>query len=178
MEDRVVSWQGGLENRPDWDSFFMSLAFLISQKSLDPRTAHGSVLVAEDKRILSVGYNGPIRGSIDGNIPLDNNDKYPYLLHSEENCLLNYYGSKEDLKNSTLYITGKYCHKCLRMILQKGIKNIVLGPVKSSCVDEADEKASAEMLIGKNVVIRTYEDSEKIKSLLTKTMDYIDYKVQ
>jgi len=177
-KENIVSWQGGLENRPDWDTFFMSLAFLISQKSPDPRTTHGSVLVAEDRRILSVGYNGPVRGSLDKNIPLDSNDKYLHLLHAEENCLLNYNGSKEDLKNSTLYITGKYCHKCLRMILQKGIKNIVLGPVKSSCIDQNDEKASSEMIIGQNVIIKTYEDNEKIKSLLTKTIDYINYKKQ
>ena len=179
MEENIdkPTWEGGVNNRPDWDTFFMSIAFLIAQRSVDPRTVHGAVLVAEDKRILSVGYNGPIRNSIDTNIPLYDKRKYMYVLHAEENLLLNYNGSKEDLKNSTLYVTGKLCHRCLRMVLQKGIKNIVCGPIRSFCKDEEDEEACANMVIGQNVNMREILDPDNVLKILNKTINYINYKL-
>jgi dCMP deaminase len=165
--------------RPDWDSWFIALCFVISQKSIDPRTKHGAILVSKDHRILSIGYNGPIRNSLDTNIPINDEKKYPYLLHSEENCLLNYNGSQQDLDGATLYITGKFCHRCLRMILQKGIKNIVIGPVKSACKDEEDEKACENMLVGQKVKIREYVGGiDSIFDLLDKTKEYIKAKVE
>ena len=163
--------------RPDWDSYFISLAFLVAQKSIDPRTKHGSILVSKDHRVLSIGYNGPIKNSIDQNIPIHDERKYTRLLHAEENCLLNYYGSCQDLKDSTIYVTGGCCHRCLRMILQKGIKNIVIGPVISACKDAEDENACKEMIIGQNVTIREYQSIQDVFDLLGRTIEYIKTKV-
>lgn len=36
-----MNWKGGFENRPDWDTYLLSLAFVISQRSCDPSTACG-----------------------------------------------------------------------------------------------------------------------------------------
>lgn len=163
--------------RPDWDSWFMTLCFVISQKSIDPRTKHGSVLVSKDHRILSIGYNGPIRNSLDTNIPINDEKKYPYLLHAEENVLLNYNGSLQDLEGSILYVTGKCCHRCLRMILQKGIKNIVMGPVRSFCKTSEDEDACSNMIIGQDVVIKEYLTVDNIFNILNNTSEYINRKV-
>ena len=58
--------------RPDWDTYFMALAFVVAQRSIDPNTKHGTVLVSKDKRILVTGYNGPIKNSM---------DKKEYSLH-------------------------------------------------------------------------------------------------
>ena len=46
------------ENVLDWDSTFMGIAKLIAMRSKDPNTQVGAVIVAKDKRILSLGYNG------------------------------------------------------------------------------------------------------------------------
>lgn len=56
-------WQGGMKTKPDWDDFYMTLSHLIAQRSVDQNTVHGACLVAKDNRLLSIGYNGPIRGS-------------------------------------------------------------------------------------------------------------------
>lgn len=40
----------------------MSLAYLIGMKSKDENTHLGAVIVAPDKTIISVGYNGLARG--------------------------------------------------------------------------------------------------------------------
>ena len=54
-------WEGGLSNRFDWDITFLAETFIISQRSIDPRTCHGACLVSKDRRILSKGYNGSIK---------------------------------------------------------------------------------------------------------------------
>ena len=62
--------------RPDWIDYFISMAFLVAQRSLDPSTKHGCIVTCEDKTILAVGYNGPPRNCIDENVPLDRPKKY------------------------------------------------------------------------------------------------------
>ena len=112
--------------KPLYTTYFLTLAALVSQRSIDPSTKCGALLVSRDRRILSTGYNGPIRGVDDGKVPLTRPEKYPHMLHAEENCILSYFGSAQDLEDATIYVTGRPCHKCLRMILQKGIRNIVV----------------------------------------------------
>lgn len=46
------------ENYLNWDEYFMGIALLSSQRSKDPSTQVGSCIVNEDRRIMSVGYNG------------------------------------------------------------------------------------------------------------------------
>jgi dCMP deaminase len=171
------TWKGGIEEKPEWDVLFMSEAFLIAQKSIDPSTVHGSIWVSNNKKILSKGYNGPLRGSNDNEIPLTRPDKYFHFLHSEENCILNYNGSASDTENSTIYVTGRPCHRCLRMIIQKGIKRIVYGPVGSACVDEEDMNAQHIMLKNRDIVIEEFKNIDKVKDLFNRTLSYIQYKI-
>ena len=136
-----------MKNRPNWDLYFLAQCFLVNCRSIDPNTECGAILVSKHKRPLAFGYNSPIAGSIDEEIPLTRPEKYFHMIHSEDNCLLNCYHGPEALEGSTMYITGKPCHKCLRAIIQKGIKRIVYANVQeAACQDEQDEKASALML--------------------------------
>lgn len=168
-------WVGGIDVKPDLDTIMMANAFLMSQRSIDPRTVHGCILVSGNKKILSTGYNGLIANSND-NISLNDDTKYFKIIHSEENCLLNYYGSYSDLENSTVYITGKPCHRCLRMLIQKQIKRIIHGHVKSKCRDEVDEKICEEFIKEHNVEVIEYKDINKVIGVLQRTIDYINYK--
>src|SRR5512136_404852 len=43
--------------RPDWDSYFMKIAYAVSERSTCDRALVGCVLVL-DKRILTTGFNG------------------------------------------------------------------------------------------------------------------------
>ncbi len=40
-----------------WDTYFMLVALISTERSKDPRTQVGAVIV-KNNRILSVGYNG------------------------------------------------------------------------------------------------------------------------
>ena len=107
---------------PQWDEYFMQLCNIVKLRSKDPKKQVGSILVSNDNRIISTGYNGLKKGSND-NIDWDNRDLVHLLvLHSEMNCLL-YATSK--FENTTLYSTLSPCHNCIKLIASSGVKKII-----------------------------------------------------
>lgn len=127
-------------NRPSWDEYYMDMAFLIAQKSLDPDTKHGCIVVDSENTPLSMGFNGPARGCTDENVPLTRPLKYKWMIHSELNAIINAARSGVSLKGSTFYITGFPCVECFRSILNVGAIRIIYGPVNSNCISEEDKK--------------------------------------
>lgn len=122
------------ENYLSWDEYFMMNALLISARSKDPHNRVGSCIVNSDNKVLSVGYNGLPRGMNDdtfdwastGEITGIKKDvKDYYVVHAERNAILNYMGSLDDLKGSTLYVTWFPCTECTKEIIQVGIKKVV-----------------------------------------------------
>ena len=167
--------------RPEWDSFYMAQAFIASAKALDPDTQHGCVIVSLDNRILSSACNGPIRGSNDDEIPMERPDKYPYLIHAEENAILFYSGSNYDIQSATAYVTGRPCHRCLRMLMQKGIMRVVYANLKSKCVDEEELEIQRKMLALKknsHVIVELYPYKEKIVSVIRDRLSYLEERVE
>jgi len=113
-------------DKPGWDDYFMTMAFLVAMRSPDPDTKHGCVFVDQKNRILTLGYNGAPRGCRDDLIPWDKRpDKYYFSTHSEENAFANANGS--NLEGSTIYVTGFPCHRCFAQLLQYGVAKIVYG---------------------------------------------------
>lgn len=164
-----VDRKENLSKRPSWDEYYVTIAFVVAQRSFDPSTKCGCVIVSKDNRVLSTGYNGPLKGSTDENIPLTRDLRYHMFLHSEENALLAYNGSQRDIQDATAYVNSLPCHKCLRMLLQKGITRIVYSDVKKAkCVDKIDLKAQKMMLKDRKVEIKVIF-SQKIADLLEKT---------
>lgn len=115
------------------DSVYMLIAKIISKRSKDPNTQVGAVIVSEDDRILSIGYNGFPNGISDDDPEYDwsnrdlsdPNNKYMWSSHAEFNAILNYRGDVKDLRNSTLYVTLFPCNECAKAIIQTGISNII-----------------------------------------------------
>src|SRR5690554_12974 len=103
-----------IKNRPNWDDYLMSMAVLASQRSLDPHTAHGCVIVNKYNQILGVGYNGPPPGCKDNLIPLTRPEKYKYFEHAEANAINN---ATTSLEGAKVYITGFPCSSCFRKLM-------------------------------------------------------------
>ena len=164
-------------NKPSYTEYFLTLAWLVAQRSIDPSSKCGAVLVSADRRILATGYNGPLRGADDAKVPLTRPEKYPFMIHAEENALLAYNGPASDLVGATIYVTGKPCHKCLRMILQKGIRNIVVTKGNHTVMhDDAEEKVCQgliDILPMDSVNYHVINNSRDIHKLLQTTMDYL-----
>lgn len=111
-----------------WDEYFMGIAILSAQRSKDPSTQVGACIINEDKRILSVGYNGMPRGCDDDFMPWERegsllDSKYAFVCHAELNAILNY--GAGTLKNSVIYTTLFPCNECAKAIIQSGIKEVV-----------------------------------------------------
>jgi len=111
-----------------WQDYFMNLAILTSRRSKDPSTQVGACIVdPENKKILSLGYNGFPRGCDDKLFPWGKHEKkyednkYPYVVHAELNAILN---ATTSLHGSELYVTHEPCEECMKAIVQAGIKKI------------------------------------------------------
>lgn len=160
----------------DFNHYFMAMAFMAAQRSFDPNTKCGCIIVSKDNRILSTGYNGPIKGMDDDKIPLDR-DKLYYMIHSEMNALLSYNGSFQDLNDAKCYITIQPCHECVRALLQKGIKNIYCSNLPlAKCMDEKSMNAQRFMLEQLNVKLNIIDYKDIVNTLLI-PLAYIERKI-
>jgi len=107
-----------------WDLRFLSLAKHISTWSKDPSTKVGSVLVDENKRVVSMGYNGfPAQIRDDADDYLNRDLKLKKVVHAEANVIV---FAQRDLSESTLYVWPFMpCSNCAGLVIQSGIKRVV-----------------------------------------------------
>jgi dCMP deaminase len=120
-----------------WDKRFMKLAREISTWSKDPSSKIAAVIVNDERRILSTGYNGFPRGIADTKERLnDREQKYPRIVHAEMNALLSALYNGVSVKDATIYVWGlPVCSECTKSIIQSGIKRVVI-----TYIDDAPEK--------------------------------------
>lgn len=115
------------EIRPDWDEYFINIAYMAATRSKDTSTRVGCVIVGPDKEIRSTGYNNPPRGFDDSNPILQQRpEKYSYFVHAEENAIALAARSGIQTKGCTLYCTWTPCMTCARMIIQSGISAVIV----------------------------------------------------
>ena len=112
----------------DWDTYFMAIAKFAAQRSKDPNTQVGCVIVNDLHHIVATGYNGLPRGCNENNYPWARegdyyDTKYPYIEHAEVNAINN--SGTNSLINTTMYVSLHPCLKCAKPIINSGIKNIV-----------------------------------------------------
>jgi dCMP deaminase len=129
--------------RPDWDTYFIEIAKVVSSRATCLRRRYGAVIV-KDRVIISTGYNGSPRGMkncIDTgkcirqeqNIPSGERYELCEAVHAEQNALVN--APPDRMKDSTIYIAGfeedqsfadgRPCKLCDRMIKNAQIKNVI-----------------------------------------------------
>jgi len=138
-----------------WDARFITLAEHIASWSRDPSTKVGAVIVDEDKRVVSLGYNGFPKGVQDTPDRYANREvKYRMVCHAERNAIL---FARRDLTGCILYTTFFPCAACAGMIIQAGIDEVV------TIARSADERWAADietahvMLAEANVAIRVLD---------------------
>ena len=134
-------------DRPDWDHYFLGLAFLVSSRSKDAQTKHGTVIVDINNIILGTGYNSFIKGINDASLPAIRPNKYPFMIHSELNAILNCRVLPREAGGGTAYVTGKCCNHCLQSLIQAGLTRIVMSDRKGSQLeDEASLNISNQII--------------------------------
>ena len=107
----------------DWDRYFLKIAEAVAEKSKDPSSKMGCVIVNPNKRVVSLGYNGLPQGADESKMTLSERPmKYYFAIHSEMNALL---FAHQDLTGCTLYNKTATCENYLKYCLQAGIKRFV-----------------------------------------------------
>lgn len=119
-----------------WDDHFMDMATLVAQRSKDPSTKVGCVVVSEDKIVVATGYNGLPRGVEDRSERMERPAKYLWTSHAEENAVAQSARVGAKLKGGTAYVTHHPCSRCARSLIQAGISKVVIGDGTTSMPDE------------------------------------------
>lgn len=111
-----------IDKRIDYDTYFMSIALLISSRSPSEKLKVGSIIV-NNNRILSSGYNGFPEKTPHVSIHRDNHEVN--TIHSEINSICDAAKRGININNSTIYITHYPCLNCTKSIISAGIKKII-----------------------------------------------------
>ncbi len=121
--------------RPEWDEYFLKIAELVSERSTCLRRKVGAILV-KDKRILATGYNGaPVgfkhceeTGCIREKMKIPSGERHELCrgLHAEQNTIIQAAEYGINIKDGVFYITNHPCSICAKMIINAGIKKIVI----------------------------------------------------
>lgn len=132
--------------RRDKHNYYLDISETVLERGTCLRRNYGSIIVKNDE-IISTGYTGAPRGRkncIDLNLCIREKLNVPrgkqYELcrsvHSEANAIIS--ASRRDMIGTTLYLVGKdaktgeyvenanSCSMCKRLIVNSGIKNIII----------------------------------------------------
>jgi len=113
----------------------MEIAELVSKRSTCLRRKVGAVIV-KDKRILATGYNGAPTGlphcdevgCIREKLKIPSGERHELCrgLHAEQNAIIQAAYHGVSIKDSVMYVTCHPCSVCVKMIINAGIKEVVI----------------------------------------------------
>ena len=150
MATILVAWQKGYSfelkraQRLERDSFdprkenegkqayhFMILAKFLAERTDDPKTGVGAVIINKKKDIVGLGWNGFPKKALYGEFAKASDKdqgvqdkKYPYVIHAEQNALM--MRNTKNIEGGTLFVTKKPRDECTSLLEMQGIKTVVL----------------------------------------------------
>ncbi|MDD6311834.1 MAG: cytidine/deoxycytidylate deaminase family protein [Firmicutes bacterium] len=146
-----------MSNRPSWDEYFMEVATVTAKRTTCLRRSVGAVIV-KDKHIVATGYNGAPRGlkhcdELDGGclrqkmqVPSGQRHELCRALHAEQNAIIQAATSGQSVEGGTIYVTHQPCVICAKMIINAGIKKIVVNEgYPDELAQELIQEAGIEM---------------------------------
>ena len=161
-----------MSKQSEWDDYFMKITEVVAEKSKDPSSKMGCVIVDTNKRVVSLGYNGMLQGADESKMTLSERPmKYYFAIHSEMNALI---FAKRDLTGCTLYNRVATCENCLKYCLQAGITRFVYEELRvhSHSTDNAHSMSNIET---DEAVIRLLASMPHVETLnITNGKTYIE----
>jgi len=120
--------------RPDWDEYFLKMAYLVAERSTCVRHHVGAVIV-RDRHILTTGYNGAASRVKDclelsclrneKGIRSGERHEICRAIHAEQNAIIQAGLHGIDISGSIIYCTHSPCILCAKMIVNARIKRFV-----------------------------------------------------
>lgn len=118
--------------RLEWPDYFMSIAFLVRERSTCLRRKVGAIAV-RDKRILATGYNGAPAGMahcleagcLRQNLDIPSGQRHEICrgLHAEQNVIIQAAVHGANIAGADIYCTNHPCVLCAKMLINCGIRN-------------------------------------------------------
>jgi len=158
-------------SRIDKTNYYLNIAEATLERGTCLRRSFGAVLVKNDE-IIATGYNGAPRGRkncsdlgycLREKLEVPRGERYELCrsVHAEQNVIIS--AERNDMIGSTLYLVGKNlsdgeyvsnarpCALCKRMIINAGIKDIVIRNTKTEyeIIDTNEFIENDETLEGK-----------------------------
>jgi len=120
-------------SRPSWDEYFLNIVDNVKTRSTCSRRQFGAIVVNEKKEIISTGYNGVVRGAshcedlgcIKDEMGVESGMGHGICpaVHAEQNALIQ---AGRLAEGATMYLNGFPCKICARLIVNAGIKRLVM----------------------------------------------------
>ena len=122
--------------RPSWDNYFLKMAFLVAERSTCLRHHVGAIIV-KGRHVLTTGYNGAAKNTADClklgclrnqlNIQSGQRHEICRAIHAEQNAIIQAGLHGVNINEATMYCTHSPCIICAKMIVNAGIKRVVIG---------------------------------------------------
>jgi dCMP deaminase len=125
-----------MTKRPSWDEYFMEMAMVTATRSTCLRRQVGAVIV-QNRHIMAAGYNGAPKGLAHCaerggclrermGVPSGERHELCLALHAEQNAIVQAASLGQSIDGATMYITHQPCLICAKMIINAGIKKIIV----------------------------------------------------
>ncbi len=143
----------------NWEEYFFGVASLIKRRSKDPKKQVGACIIDKNKQIIGTGYNGFPKGASEQDFSWEESENFlkskeTFLCHASLNAIL--VSNRNELKNSTIYITEFPCNNCAKVIIQSGIRKVKL--LKKNEEENKEHLASIELFEKTGIEYEFYEE--------------------
>lgn len=121
-----------------WNKYFLDIAEVVRTRSDCLTRAVGAVLVNQNNRIITTGYNGSPKGikncneggcerctlKIKGKVSSGEGLDKCICVHAEENAIIQAANEGISTDHSTCYCTNLPCVNCAKILIQAGVSKV------------------------------------------------------
>ncbi|MEO0233946.1 MAG: dCMP deaminase family protein [candidate division WOR-3 bacterium] len=147
-----------MDKRPSWDEYFMEITKLVASRATCLRRKVGAIIV-KDRHILSTGYNGPPKGvkhcdELGGclreklNVPSGERMELSRAVHAEQNAIIQAAKLGINIEGADMYVTNQPCFICAKMIINAGIRRVIINEgYPDKYAEEILKEAKVELIV-------------------------------
>ncbi|MEO0281888.1 MAG: dCMP deaminase family protein [candidate division WOR-3 bacterium] len=147
-----------MDKRPSWDEYFMEITKLVASRATCLRRKVGAIIV-KDRHILSTGYNGPPKGvkhcdELGGclreklNVPSGERMELSRAVHAEQNAIIQAAKLGINIEGADMYVTNQPCFICAKMIINAGIRRVIINEgYPDKYAEEILKEANVELIV-------------------------------
>ena len=121
VTNQIINLTETYSYRPDWDEYFITIAFLTASRSPCERLHVGTAFV-KDKHLIAHGYNGFLPGAKHKSVVIDGHEKM--TVHAEQNAIADCAKRGVSVLGCTVYITHYPCIDCAKIMAAAGVGEI------------------------------------------------------